>query len=166
MHEVDAVVIGGGFFGCCLARYLRAGMDRVLLVEAGRELMGRASRVNQARVHAGFHYPRSFRTAVRSHQLMRRFEADFGGAVVDGFEMAYAIAIMDATEPEKKEDQGPNIDEIRNDVLGVEKQEEVAEEADGNDAAMADTEEEGGEPPPAKAARVADESRAPKGPDA
>lgn len=92
MHEVDAVVIGGGFFGCCLARHLRAGMDRVLLVEAGRELMGRASRVNQARVHAGFHYPRSFRTAVRSHQLMRRFEADFGGAVVDGFEMAYAIA--------------------------------------------------------------------------
>ena len=91
-REVDAVVVGGGFFGCCLARHLRSGMDRVLLVEAGEELMGRASRVNQARVHAGFHYPRSFRTAVRSHQLMRRFEADFGAAVVDGFEMAYAIA--------------------------------------------------------------------------
>ena len=92
IHEVDAVVVGGGFFGCCLARELRVSMDRVLLVEAGEELMARASRVNQARVHAGFHYPRSFRTAVRSHQLIQRFESEFGAAIVDGFEMAYAIA--------------------------------------------------------------------------
>ena len=59
----DYVVIGGGFYGCCLALYLRSISARVLVVEAGPRLMDRASRVNQARVHTGFHYPRSAATA-------------------------------------------------------------------------------------------------------
>ena len=50
-------------------------------------------------------------------------------------------------------------------MLGAEKQEETATTDDGTDAAMADAEDEGGEPPPAKAARVADEGRAPQGPN-
>lgn len=54
--------------------------------------MSRASRVNQARVHTGFHYPRAAVTAVRSMSLHRRFIADFPEAVVDDFQMLYAIA--------------------------------------------------------------------------
>jgi hypothetical protein len=54
--------------------------------------MQRASRVNQARVHTGFHYPRSAATAVKSMLLHRRFLADFPEAVVDDFQMLYAIA--------------------------------------------------------------------------
>ena len=57
--EYDYLIVGGGFYGCCLALFLRSISDRVLLVEESGELMGRASRVNQARVHTGFHYPRS-----------------------------------------------------------------------------------------------------------
>lgn len=88
----DYVVIGGGFYGCCLALYLRSISKRVLLVEAAPRLMGRASRVNQARVHTGFHYPRSVATAVKSMVLHRRFLEDFPEAVVDDFQMLYAIA--------------------------------------------------------------------------
>jgi glycine/D-amino acid oxidase-like deaminating enzyme len=88
----DYIVIGGGFYGCCLALYLRSISARVLLVEAGGALMDRASRVNQARVHTGFHYPRSAATAVKSMLLHRRFLADFPEAVVDDFQMLYAIA--------------------------------------------------------------------------
>ncbi|WP_086607035.1 NAD(P)/FAD-dependent oxidoreductase [Erythrobacter donghaensis] len=90
--QYDYVVIGGGFYGCCLALYLRSIAARVLLVEAGPRLMDRASRVNQARVHTGFHYPRSAATAVKSMLLHRRFLADFPEAVVDDFQMLYAIA--------------------------------------------------------------------------
>lgn len=90
--QYDYVVIGGGFYGCCLALYLRSISSRVLLVEAGERLMDRASRVNQARVHTGFHYPRSAATAVKSMLLHRRFLADFPEAVVDDFQMLYAIA--------------------------------------------------------------------------
>jgi glycine/D-amino acid oxidase-like deaminating enzyme len=88
----DYIVIGGGFYGCCLALYLRSISPRVLLVEAGDALMTRASRVNQARVHTGFHYPRSAVTAVKSMLLHRKFLKDFPEAVVDEFQMLYAIA--------------------------------------------------------------------------
>ena len=73
----DYVIIGGGFYGCCLALYLRSISQKVLLVEAGETLMTRASRVNQARVHTGFHYPRSAVTAVKSMLLHQKFLRDF-----------------------------------------------------------------------------------------
>jgi glycine/D-amino acid oxidase-like deaminating enzyme len=92
LTSYDYIVIGGGFYGCCLALYLRSISSRVLLVEAGERLMDRASRVNQARVHTGFHYPRSAATAVKSMLLHRRFLADFPDAVVGDFQMLYAIA--------------------------------------------------------------------------
>lgn len=88
----DYLVIGGGFYGCCLALFLRSVSARVLLVEAEDILMGRASRVNQARIHTGFHYPRSALTAVKSMVLHRRFISDFPEAVVADFQMLYAIA--------------------------------------------------------------------------
>lgn len=90
--RVDFLVIGGGFYGCSLALFLRSISDSVTLVEAGDRLMNRASRVNQARVHTGFHYPRSALTAVKSMVLHQRFARDFPGAVVDDFQMLYAIA--------------------------------------------------------------------------
>jgi glycine/D-amino acid oxidase-like deaminating enzyme len=92
MNRVDYIVIGGGFYGCCLALFLRSISERVVLVEKGSRLMDRASRVNQARIHTGFHYPRNALTAVKSLALHRRFAADFPDAVVDDFQMLYAIA--------------------------------------------------------------------------
>lgn len=111
----DYIVIGGGFYGCCLALYLRSISARVLLVEAGPALMDRASRVNQARVHTGFHYPRSAATAVKSMLLHRRFLADFPQAVVGDFQMLYAIARRRSKVTAKKfhrmfRDMGADID--------------------------------------------------------
>jgi glycine/D-amino acid oxidase-like deaminating enzyme len=90
--DYDYVIVGGGFYGCCLALYLRSISKRILLVEASDQLMQRASRVNQARIHTGFHYPRSAVTAVKSMLLHRRFLRDFPDAVVDNFQMLYAIS--------------------------------------------------------------------------
>lgn len=90
--SVDYLVIGGGFYGCSLALFLRSVSARIVLAEAGGHLMNRASRVNQARVHTGFHYPRSALTAVKSMVLHRRFAAGFPDAVTDDFQMLYAIA--------------------------------------------------------------------------
>lgn len=91
-REVDYLIVGGGFYGCCLALYLSSISKRVLLVEAGDTLLDRASRANQARIHTGFHYPRSALTAVKSMLLHRRFMQDFPEAVVSDFQMLYAIA--------------------------------------------------------------------------
>lgn len=89
---VDYLVIGGGFYGCCLGLFLRSVSRSVTIVEAGSEIMERASRVNQARVHTGFHYPRSVLTASKSMALHRRFAEDFPEAVTTDFRMLYAIA--------------------------------------------------------------------------
>lgn len=90
--EIDYLIVGGGFYGCCLGLFLRSISDRVTLVEAGPHLLDRASRVNQARIHTGFHYPRSALTAVKSMLLHNRFKTDFPNAVADDFQMLYAVA--------------------------------------------------------------------------
>ena len=47
----DGIVIGAGFYGLSLALHLSAGRRRILVLEADRVPMSRASMVNQARVH-------------------------------------------------------------------------------------------------------------------
>ncbi|MFV2091460.1 MAG: FAD-dependent oxidoreductase [Hyphomicrobiales bacterium] len=90
--DYEIVIVGGGFFGCCLALLFRSITDSVLLIERGASLMERASAVNQARVHCGLHYPRSFPTARRSQKNFPLFAAHFHNCIVDDFEMLYAIA--------------------------------------------------------------------------
>jgi glycine/D-amino acid oxidase-like deaminating enzyme len=91
-NDYEVVIVGGGFYGCCLALFLRSVTRRILVVEASTGLLERASRVNQARIHTGFHYPRSFTTAMRSRALQERFTRDFKHAVVADFDMLYGIA--------------------------------------------------------------------------
>ena len=90
----DAVVIGGGFYGTTIAAYLvkTRGMKRVTLVEREDALLGRASFNNQARIHNGYHYPRSFTTAYRSRINLRKFVLDWPDAVKRDFTKLYAIA--------------------------------------------------------------------------
>lgn len=90
----DAIVVGGGFYGSAIAIYLaqQRRFGRVLLVERERELLVRASYHNQARVHNGYHYPRSFTTAYRSRVNLPRFVRDWPAAVKKDFVKLYAIA--------------------------------------------------------------------------
>ncbi|MFK0685830.1 FAD-dependent oxidoreductase [Ochrobactrum sp. BD67] len=86
------IIVGAGFYGCVLAVHLSGLGYRVLLSERAGEAMSRASAVNQARVHTGFHYPRSFVTALRSFHNRPRFIEDYSEALVSDFKMLYAIA--------------------------------------------------------------------------
>lgn len=91
---VDAVIIGGGFYGASIAIYLakQRGLKRIVLVERESALLTRASYNNQARVHNGYHYPRSFTTAFRSRVNLPRFVHDWPEAVKQDFTKLYAIA--------------------------------------------------------------------------
>ena len=92
--EQDAIIIGGGFYGAAIAIYLarQRGFERILLVEREPALLQRASYNNQARVHNGYHYPRSFTTAYRSRVNLPRFVRDWPQAVKQDFTSLYAIA--------------------------------------------------------------------------
>ncbi|EGF32118.1 D amino acid oxidase (DAO) family [Oxalobacteraceae bacterium IMCC9480] len=90
----DAVVVGGGFYGAAIAIYLakQRGFKRIVLVEREPALFTRASYNNQARVHNGYHYPRSFTTAYRSRVNLPKFVRDWPDAVRQDFTKLYAIA--------------------------------------------------------------------------
>jgi glycine/D-amino acid oxidase-like deaminating enzyme len=94
LHEADAIVIGGGFYGSAIAIYLakHRGLKRVVLVESEATLLSHASYNNQARVHNGYHYPRSFTTAYRSRINLPKFVRDWPEAVKRDFTKIYAIA--------------------------------------------------------------------------
>jgi len=87
-----AVVIGGGFFGSNIACHLQRRYGRVVLIERESELLTRASFANQARVHQGYHYPRSLITALRSRESYRRFTLDYADCLDRSFRHYYAVA--------------------------------------------------------------------------
>jgi hypothetical protein len=90
-RRFDRVVIGGGLFGAYSSLVLGKMGHKVLLVEQAPELMGRASYVNQARLHTGLHYPRSMVTARESLGYYTRFRERFPSAVFD-FQQIYAVS--------------------------------------------------------------------------
>jgi len=90
--KYNCIVIGGGFFGSTLGLFLKEYFDDVVVLEKESDILQRASYVNQARVHMGYHYPRSLVTALRSLANFPRFVADFRKAIKDDFDKYYAIA--------------------------------------------------------------------------
>ncbi len=90
--EYDIIIIGGGFYGSMLALFLSLTFKKIAIFEQESQLMTRASYHNQARVHNGYHYPRNFITALRSHANYEKFIATFPEAIDDTFLMTYAIA--------------------------------------------------------------------------
>ncbi|MBX2893480.1 MAG: FAD-binding oxidoreductase [Saprospiraceae bacterium] len=91
MQRFDFVVIGGGIFGCYAALYLAKKGARVALLEKESRLFQKASLVNQARLHGGYHYPRSIATAALSDEHKDRFTAEHRQFVNFAFEKYYAI---------------------------------------------------------------------------
>lgn len=85
------IIAGGGFFGCSIAMMLHRRGWNPIVVEEANELLTKASRINQARVHGGYHYPRSLMTAYRSRQNYEKFRQHYRDAIVDQFTKVYAI---------------------------------------------------------------------------
>lgn len=89
-----AVIIGGGFYGLGVAIHLKEIFKdaKIIVLERSDDFMSRASYANQARVHGGYHYPRSLLTALRSQVNLPNFMRDYGSTVVTNFDKYYAVA--------------------------------------------------------------------------
>ena len=86
-----ALIIGAGLFGCCAAIELsRAGFS-VTLIDKKGDIMSGASKHNHNRVHFGFHYPRSTKTARQSLDGLTLFLMRFRDSIVSGFPNYYFI---------------------------------------------------------------------------
>lgn len=87
-------VIGAGVFGCVVALDLKEHISNdVTLFDLNDDILQGASKVNQYRLHRGYHYPRSVETALQSKQGFESFKHRFPECVTDyGIDHYYGLA--------------------------------------------------------------------------
>ncbi len=86
------IIIGAGIYGLYAALRCGATGQQVLVLERDDAPFKRATYINQARVHMGYHYPRSFSTAIKSAHYFDRFCKDFGFCNLTEFDQIYATS--------------------------------------------------------------------------
>lgn len=93
MPEVyDKIIIGAGLYGLYAALLCAKRGEKIIVLEKEHGAFRRATYINQARLHMGYHYPRSYSTAVKSAGYFERFVQDYSFCVVDDFEQIYATS--------------------------------------------------------------------------
>ena len=65
-EQFDKVIIGAGLYGLYSALFCCERGQKVVVLECDPAPFKRATFINQARVHQGYHYPRSISTAMKS----------------------------------------------------------------------------------------------------
>lgn len=65
MQAFDKIIIGAGLYGLYAALFCCKKGQKVLVLECDAQPFQRATYINQARVHQGYHYPRSISTAMK-----------------------------------------------------------------------------------------------------
>ena len=88
----DKIVIGAGLYGLYSAHLCGSKGENVLVLEYDEAPFKRATFINQARVHNGYHYPRSYSTAIKSAHYFKRFNDDYGFSVLTKFDQIYATS--------------------------------------------------------------------------
>ncbi len=92
MNKNDKLIIGAGLYGLYSALYCGRRGQRVTVLELEPAPFTRATYINQARVHMGYHYPRSLSTAMKSAGYFKRFVEDYGFCIHDSFQQVYATS--------------------------------------------------------------------------
>lgn len=92
MSKYDKIVIGAGIYGLYAAIFCGKKGEKVIVIEKEPEAFTRATYINQARVHMGYHYPRSFTTAIKSANYFDRFVKDYPDSIYSEFDQIYATS--------------------------------------------------------------------------
>lgn len=92
MEKYDKIIIGAGLYGLYSALLCGEKGQKVLVLECDPTPFRRATYINQARVHQGYHYPRSISTAIKSAGYFKRFNKDYGFCINGEFKKIYATS--------------------------------------------------------------------------
>jgi len=88
----DKLIIGAGLYGLYAALYCVEKGQRATVLEMDEAPFSRATYINQARVHMGYHYPRSLATAMKSAGYFKRFVEDYSFCIHSDFQQVYATS--------------------------------------------------------------------------
>lgn len=92
MEQYDKIIIGAGLYGLYSALFCAKRGQNVLVLECDPTPFRRATYINQARVHQGYHYPRSISTAMKSAGYFERFNKDYDFCINREFQKVYATS--------------------------------------------------------------------------
>lgn len=92
MNHYDRIIIGAGLYGLYAALFCGQRGMSVLVLEWESAPFRRATYINQARVHQGYHYPRSLSTAMKSAGYFERFNRDYDFCINREFQKVYATS--------------------------------------------------------------------------
>ena len=92
MEYYDKIIIGAGLYGLYSALFCSKRDENVLVLECDPTPFRRATYINQARVHQGYHYPRSISTAMKSAGYFERFNRDYSFCINKAFDQIYATS--------------------------------------------------------------------------
>lgn len=92
LESYDKIIIGAGLYGLYAAYQCGKKGQKVIILECDPKPFSRATYVNQARVHQGYHYPRSLSTAIKSANYFEKFVHDFDFAIHKEFKKIYATS--------------------------------------------------------------------------
>jgi len=90
--KYDIVIIGAGIYGLYTSKIGKLRDKKILIIEKEKTCFSRASYINQARLHNGYHYPRSRETIKDVHNYFERFNKEFSYAINGKFKNIYAIS--------------------------------------------------------------------------
>lgn len=93
-EQFDKVIIGAGLYGLYSALFCCERGQKVVVLECDPAPFKRATFINQARVHQGYHYPRSISTAMKSAGYFARFNRDYDFCINREFDQIYATSSM------------------------------------------------------------------------
>lgn len=88
----DKIIIGAGLYGLYSAVHCGKRGEKILVLEYDDAPFKRATFINQARVHMGYHYPRSYSTAIKSASYFKRFNDDYNFCIHTKFDQVYATS--------------------------------------------------------------------------
>ena len=71
--KYDKIIIGAGLYGLYSAVYCGKKGENILVLECDDVPFARRTYINQARVHMGYHYPRSISTASKAETTLTDF---------------------------------------------------------------------------------------------
>lgn len=92
MVKYDKIIIGAGLYGLYSALFSGRRGENILVLECDSTPFRCATYINQARVHQGYHYPRSISTVMKSAGNFQRFNEDFGFCINREFQKVYATS--------------------------------------------------------------------------
>lgn len=88
----DKIILGAGLYGLYSALFCAKKGEHILILEHDAAAFKRATYINQARVHMGYHYPRSYSTAIKSAGYFDRFNRDYNFCINSKFDQIYATS--------------------------------------------------------------------------